>query len=133
MSFSDNVDINSNSTENELFDKLYDFSCSHIFWRIFLTDFSRDIVSLNRTPAGLWDFASHMVSKDTIPFWKYSGDRAAEPDCRVRSGAFYLINLRYLALPSFHDFSSQIYLEIFGSAVSPHLICTAVMNTDVFM
>ena len=31
LSFNYNVDINSNSTENELFDKLYDFSCSHIF------------------------------------------------------------------------------------------------------
>ena len=73
LSFNYNVDINSNSTENELFDKLHDFSCSHIFWRNFLTDLCRVILyPLYRTcwsvytPAGLWYFASHVTSRDTI-------------------------------------------------------------------
>ena len=49
---------------------------------------------------------------------------------QVRPGSLCLMNLRNLALSSFHDLSSQIYLQIFGSTVSLLLICTAVMHTE---
>ena len=46
LSFNYNVDINSNSTEKDLFNKLHDFSCLHIFLRNFSDRFvSRDIAS----------------------------------------------------------------------------------------
>ena len=46
LSFNYNVDINSNSTEKDLLNKLHDFSCLHIFLRNFSDRFvSRDISS----------------------------------------------------------------------------------------
>ena len=58
--------INGAKQQQQLFDKLHDFSCSHIFLKNFSDRFvSRDIVSLvsnllKYTQASLWHFASHM-------------------------------------------------------------------------